>query len=209
MARRRWPLRSAGWAVASAVLCAPSAREHPAPMGHQRTGSSGRHPCRGTRQHLAQAFPAARCVIGEIRAPGIHLGLANGGPRAPVPVPEVSLAQLAHHHMAPAPASQQAPDIAASTQIRGADHLGQVVAGRLSADASRQSAGLAGVQGQIGVPDAAAFGTSGPGMAPSPPARIRERVHQRTHATGCTTASQANRLSTSVTCWAAPSVSPV
>lgn len=79
------------------------------------------------------------------------------------------------------------------------------------ANAPSQPAGLARIQGEIGVADAAAFGTLGPGVAPGPPVTglFCKGPHQRTHVTGCTTASQASRLSTSVTCWAAPKVSPV
>lgn len=72
-----------------------------------------------------------------------------------------------------------------------------------ASDVAGQSTHLARVHRQVSLPNAPALMALRQGVAKGVDG------HHRTHDTGWTTASQASKMATSVSCWLAPRVSPV
>lgn len=157
-------------------------------LGHERCA---------TRQQRRDGFAAAGCAALERRTPRVDRGTRNLLPDQPFPRAEVQLDQTCIDPVMPAPARQPTPDIRTALQWRRDDDARQPEATRATTDAMREALGLAAIYRHVGAPDA------------QPLDRDRPRVPPDDQPGHCEAANQPSSTSSSVTCWVAPSASPV
>ena len=170
---------------------------NPARMGNDARIIRLCHEGGAPSHQLTDRLPPTRAMRRKVGDPDVNRRLADLFPLLTVPVPEVQFRQPRVDAMHPAPGHEPSTDIEGATQRRRDDDACRTMAPGPRPDPVRQPLGLPSVDDNIGRADAAPRDLHWPRMSPD---------GQATH---LVRPSHVTRISSSTTCWVAPSVSPV